>query len=187
MTPASSTSSFCNPTQFVTVYDWRTIAELLSDTDVALTNQAAVIASPILAELLMEGAGQIEMATSIGNRYKVYTDGTPSDLMALAATSTVSGARLRRLNASITLEYCWRRRPDKEMPPMPEFEESALTLKALSEGEAVFGFAESAQAGLTSEQKDTPTDVQNRNMPSLIAGNLFGRRTNRIWPNGGNW
>lgn len=184
MTPNSSTTSFCSPTQFVAIFDWRTIAELLSDTDVALTNQAAVIANPILAELLMEGTGQIEMASSIGNRYPVYTD-RPSDLAVLAATSTSSGARLRRLNAAITLEYCWRRRPDKAMPPMPEFEEAALLLKALADGEAVFGFVEAMNAGIVHDCIETPQDVAHRNLPSYQAQSLFGRRGNRIlpWPN----
>ncbi len=180
MTPNSSPAAFCTPTQFVVIFDWRTPAQLLSDTDVPLTNQAAVVASPVLAELLMEAAGQIEMATSIGNRYRVFTDGTPSDLQVLAATSTVMASRLHRLNAAIAMEYCWRRRPDKKMPEMPEFEEAALMLKALADGEAVFGFVETMDAGILHDYKENPQDVEHRNLPSFQAQNLFGRRGNRI-------
>lgn len=181
MTPNSSLSSFCTPAQFLVIYDYRTVAELLSDSDVALVDAAAVQASPVLTELLMQAAGQIEMATSIGNRYQVYTDGRPSDLAVLAATATVMASRLHRLNAAIAMEYCWRRRPDKEMPSMPEFEEAALTLKALSEGEAVFGFVEAMNAGLLHDYVETANDVNARNMPTRIAENLFGRRGNRIF------
>lgn len=179
MTPNSSLTSFCSGAQFVVIYDWRTIAELLSDTDASLTNATQVANSTVLAELLMEATGQIEMATSIGNRYQVYQN-QPSDLAVLAATQTASGARLRRLNAAIALEYCWRRRPDKEMPPMPEFEEAALTLKALADGEAIFGFVETMSAGLVQDFVETATDVEQRKMPSFTAQNLFGRRQNRI-------
>lgn len=179
MTPNSSLTPFCSPAQFVVIFDYRTVAELLSDTDAALTNAAAVEASATLAELLLEGTGQIEMATSIGNRYQVYTD-RPSDLATLAATATASGARLRRLNAAITMEYLWRRRPDKEMPAMVEFEEAALMLKALSDGEMIFGFVETMNAGVLQEHIDTAQDVQRRNLPSFQAQNLFGRRGNRI-------
>lgn len=174
LTPNSAANPFCMPTDFVVIFDWRTIAELLSDTDAALTNQAAVINSPILNTLLMQGAGQIEMATSRGNRYQ------PSDLTTLAASGTVAGQRLKRLNAAITMEMCWRRRPDKEMPPMPEFDEAEAILGALENGEKVFGFVETMNAGMLQEYEETGRDVRSRNLPSYIAQNLFGRRGNRI-------
>ena len=175
LTPNSSTAPYCTGTQFTVIFDWRTAADLLSDIDASLTNAAAVAASAVLLEMLMEGAGQIEMATSIGNRYQ------PADLTTLAASGTAMGSRIARLNAAITMEYCWRRRPDKEMPAMPEFEEASLMLKSLSEGELVFGFVESMNAGVLQDYVETPFDVAARNMPSKIAQNMFGRRSNRVY------
>ncbi len=132
-------------------------------------------------EIIKEAAGQIEMATSRGNRYQ------PSDLTTLAAITidpspTVMSSRLRRLNAVIAMEYLWRRRPDKEMPALLEFDEAALTLKALEDGEVVFGFQEAMDAGLMQDYIETPSDVEKRNLPSYIAQNMFGRRNNRILP-----
>lgn len=176
MTPNSSSSAYCTGSQFVVIFDWRTAAELLSDTDTALTNAATVAANTTLAELLKQAAGQIEMATSIGNRYQ------PEDLAALAAGSTVMASRLQRLNAAITMEYLWRRRPDKEMPNLPEFEEAAEMLKALASGHLVFGFTETMDAGIVRDYVEVPTDVELRRLPSYQAQNLFGRRGNRIWP-----
>lgn len=176
----SASSAFCTGAQFVVIFDWRTAADLLSDTDAGLTNSAAVQNSTVLSELLMEAAGQIEMATSRGNRYQ------PSDLTALAASSTVAGSRLRRLNAAIAMEFLWRRRPDKEMPAMPEFEEAQVMLEALEKGEKIFGFQETMDAGVVQDYVETPQDVEARNLPSFVAQNLFGRRNNRILPpNGG--
>lgn len=184
LTVNSSVAPYITGAQLILCFDWRTIAELLSDIDAGLANATAVANSATLLEILMEAAGQIEMATSRGNRYQ------PADLTTLAAVTinpspTVMGSRLRRLNAAIAMEYLWRRRPDKEMPPMPEFEEAQLMLKALEDGEVIFGFQQSMDAGVMQDYKETPQDVEARNLPSFVAQNFFGRRNNRLLPPNG--
>lgn len=179
LTVNSAASAYIAGTDFVVMFDWRTAADLLSDVDAGLANATAVANSTVLNTILMQAAGQIEMATSRGNRYQ------PSDLTTLAASGTVMGERLKRLNGAIAMEFLWRRRPDKEMPVMTEFDEAQQMLAALETGEQVFGFVETMDAGVLQDYKENATDVQNRNLPSYIAQNIFGRRGNRIPPPNG--
>lgn len=183
LTVNSAGAPFVTGAQFIVMYDWRTPAMLLSDTDTALATATDVANNTTLLEILMEAAGQIEMATSKGNRYQ------PSDLTTLAGSTTVMGSRLRRLNADIAMEMLWRRRPDKEMPAMPQFEEAQAILASLENGDLVFGFQQTMDAGIVQDYVETASDVDNRNLPTFIAQNLFGRRGNRIPPPGatGGW
>ncbi len=176
----SSSTSFCLPSQFVLIFDYRSFAQLSSDNDVPLT-QSAFEASAILAAKLQIASGKVEMAATRGARYDPIID-----LQALAAgVPPTNGAwALAELVAGIAAFELYGRRYEA----MPEYmqkkvDEANVMLEALENGEVIFPFTQAQQAGLLTDYIETPQDVDNRNLPSLVAQNLFGRRDNRIgWP-----
>jgi len=187
MTVNSNLEAYCTGTQFTVKCDWRTFAELASDTDVPLASSAALAASPVLLFALQEAAGDIEAAVTIGQRYD------PTDLVLLITPDgsgkiSNSGVKLIAMNAGIAVVKMFQRRGKGVPEDLKELvEESLNTLAALEEGTAIFAFRETQEAGVLQTYEETPVDVANRNLPSYIARPLFGQRANQYWPrwNGG--
>src|ERR1700688_1796313 len=122
-TVQSGTTSYCTLSQFLDQYDVRTVSDLLADDntrvvplDFARTNR--------LQNLLDVGAGKIEQAATAGNRY------TPDDLAALVGSN--GGAALAALNAGVTFDMLWARRPDVEVEPKMQ-QKAQLAIKELEE------------------------------------------------------
>lgn len=175
MTISSSASAYCTGSQFAQLFDYRSFAQLASDSDVPLASQAALAASTILAAKLKVAAGMIEMACTVSGRY------TPADLAALAASSTNSGWSLINLNAWLAAAEMYGRRFEGMPPEIKEkFDQGMAMLAALEKGDAIFGFEEVQQAGIIQDYKETASDVEARNLPSYIARRVFGRRSNRL-------
>lgn len=178
MTVNSGAAAYCTGAQFVVIFDWRAFAQLASDTDVPLASSSALQSSAILADWLQIAAGDIEMAATVGARYD------PADLAKLVvAPITNSGWSLISMNAALAAAGMFGRR----LEGLPDFivkkiEEADAKLMALEEGTGIFGFAETQQAGLTTEYRETPADVARRNLPSYIARRCFGTRANRLEP-----
>ncbi len=187
LTVNSAFQPFCTPANFVTLMDWRTYAQLASDTGTPLASSAALQSSVVLASCLALAAGEIEAAVTIGERYD------PKDLVILVTPiATVicnSGWKLIELNAVLAAMKMYERRFEGLPPELKDRAEWAKeNLAALETGTAIFAFTETQAAGLLQDYKETAADVEARNLPSFIAQNLFGRRANRVGPwNGGQW
>ncbi len=172
----SATTPYCTPVLFTNILDWRTFAQLASDTDIPLASEAALQTSPILAVQLQIAAGWIEMACTVSARYD------PLDLTALVATTiTNSGYALIQMNAALAAGGMYARR----FEALPEdiqknYDDAMAKLEALEQGVNVFGLAEVQQAGLTKDYNETPQDVSNRALPSWRARRCLGRRDNQI-------
>ncbi len=176
MTVNSGLSAYATPADFVRLLDYRPFAQLASDTDVPLASSAALQASAVLAAQLRVGAGQIEMACTVGARYD------PADLAKLLETPiTNSGYALIEMNVFLAAAGMFARR----FEVMPEFikqkvEEANAKLQALEDGMAIFGFAEVQQAGIIKDYQETAGDVARRNLPSFVARRCLGRRDNTL-------
>ncbi len=178
MTINSGLNYYCTPVQFTQIMDYRTFAQLAVDNDIPLGSASDLQGSAILTTKLRIAAGYIEMAVTVGARYD------KADLAWLVtAPISNSGYALIDLNASLAAAEMFGRR----FEAMPEYiakkiEGAFAILHALEQGSAIFGFMESQQAGLVSDYKETPQDVENRNLPSYVARRCFGRRSNRLLP-----
>lgn len=180
MTPNSSTSPYCTPADFVSIFDYRSFAQLASDTDTPLASSAALQASPILAAQLGIGAGMIEMAATVGERYD------PTDLATLLSSGTNGGYALIEMNASLAAAGMFGRRFESVPDEMRARIEDALSkLEALESGANIFPFLETQAAGLVTDYRETAYDVARRTLPSWVARRCLGIRSNQIPPVGG--
>lgn len=176
-TPISGPIPYCSPAQFLERYDVRTVGQLLSDTDVALS-QTDVLQSTILNDLLMEASGWVESAALVANRY------SPNDLYALATDPSAlpgtgnSARMLAGIVAGITMFFLWDRRPTKYLEMgLPLRSEMAIEmLDRLRKGEAIFGIQEVANAGNPDPKFITPEQINTRNFSSNQARRFFGNR-----------
>ena len=179
MTVNSASASFATPAQFAVLFDWRTFAQLASDTDVPVPSSAAFQSSPVTAAVLQVAAGLIEMAATVSARYD------PADLTILATATPITngGYALIQMNAALAAAEFFKRRfesvPDAIAKVVTDAQDK---LAALADGVAIFAFAQVQQAGVLTDYKETPTDVEARNLPSYIAQRVFGRRANRRFP-----
>ncbi len=181
MTINSGSAAYCSPAIFCSLFDYRTFAQLASDTDVPLASSAALQASSILALKLQVAAGKIEMACTKGQRYD------PADLALMASGTTNGAAALADLNAGVAVYEMFGRRFETMPDEIRDKVESAMAqLEALADGEEILPFAQTQLAGLIQDYNETPQDVQNRNLPSFVARRCLGRRDNRLpYPNEG--
>lgn len=179
MTVNSCFTSFCTGAQFVLVFDYRSFAQLSADNDIPLT-ESDFISSTILAAKLQIASGKVEMAATRGARYDPILDLLPL-VQPVAGQICNGGWALIEMVASIAAFELFGRRYEAMTEYMQgKVDEAKLLLQALENGEVIFPFTEAQQAGLLNDYKETPVDVENRNMPTFIAQNLFGRRANRI-------
>ena len=124
--------------------DVRTLGDLLSDDNTRL-DPSSVLSSTLLNTLLLAASGFIELATYAGQRYSVL------DLQALPDPSGQLEL-LKDLVCARCLQTLIRRRPHV-IAKTPEWVTEALVLlNQLRQGERIFGFLQSAQAGMNVER-----------------------------------
>lgn len=168
---ASGSASYAAASALTARVDWRTLAQLLSDTDTPLASQAAVEASARLATLMAAASGELEAACMVSNRYVVTS--TRNDLDDLTGNS----AEYRDdLICTLTLERLFRRRPALLEKISEDVKRAREALKDLREGQRIFGIVEVAQAGLTDHHEMTNADEDDRMGINVTAERLFGRR-----------
>lgn len=130
--------------EFLSRYDSRTIAELISDTG---TPAESVASSSVLLNALEDAAATIRMAARVSDRYESL------DLDNIAADAT-NRYQLQRLNADLAVGYLCRRRmmpPDKVAAMAPGYDEAQEILELLRRGERIFDIEEVAAAGVKVE------------------------------------
>lgn len=170
-TVSSASTSYCTAAQFLGFFDGRTVGDLCSDTGTRIA-AAALLTDANLSLALKGASGELEAAVLLGNRYTV------ADLQALTSTYN-SGIFLARIVAGLTFRDLLRRRPDLEIQKPPQSEEAEKIIQALSMGERIFAFSETANAGATEEDVETSRDVDDRRMVTWHTRRYFGRRSNR--------
>lgn len=142
LAPLTSATSYATNAQFLDRYDVRTVADLLSDSDVTLTT-AAVTASTRLTALLRQASGDIEAACVAGLRYQ------PVDLNALLTNGGNGADFLIGLTCDLAMWKIMNRRPSPVATEPPGPAKMALaTLDLLRDGKRILSFQESANAGV---------------------------------------
>jgi hypothetical protein len=170
-TPLSTSTPYCSATDLFVYHDQDQVADMLRTGDTTRPSLASMLDSStavgaMLRRFLMAGSGQIESTCLIGRRY------VPEDLQALTGASLET---LVKLNADLTFwALCKRRQPNASDPRnVPGAMEAVEMLKALRDGESVFGFEETADAGLP--------DVIQARPDRLLTPNAVARAV-RIFP-----
>lgn len=175
LTPNSSSSAYCTSVQFFDFYARSIVADMLkARPDCPRPSYLAMIdpnnpAGQKLLVHLKRGGGEIEAACGIAKRY------LPEDLQALTG---VSQTLLQGLNAARCVWSIYQTlKPGSARPDeIPGAKESAELLGALRDGEMIFGFLETQDAGLP--------DVQQAAPDQLLTPNVVGY-AQRLFPNYG--
>lgn len=178
-TPLSSTSSYCTPTLFCVLVDWRSVADFLSDDGTRLPSQAAVIADENLTQILMLASGELEGSVLVGGRYR------PEDLRAIADAATPTNATLLLAGvvAGKALPHVWRRRPDRIHEELAIEAWAREKVEAIENGVGVFPTEENTDAGTVDSIVENARQVEARQGVSYQASRYFGRRADRSDPN----
>lgn len=171
-TTASSTTPYCSAEKFFQFFAPQLAADVLRATpDAPRPSYMAMLDStnPAGAKLLVflsRGAGEIEAVCAIARRY------SPADLQAL---SGMSATLLQGLNAARTMWALYQRlKPGSARPEdCPGAKESEAMLRDLRDGQKIFTFEETMDAGLPSVQ---PADANRLLTPNVVS------RAYRLFP-----
>ncbi len=170
-TPLSASTPYCTAANLFDYHDSDQCADMLrtgvsSRPSVADMEDTGTAVGAMLNRILLSASGRIESVCLIGRRY------TPTDLQALTGASL---EMLKKLTADLAFWIlCQRRQPGTADPKNVAGAMEALEmLKALRDGEQIFGFEESATAGL-------PTVIQA--VPSALLTPNAVARARRIFP-----
>lgn len=169
----SASSAYASGTDLVEARDWRAVGDLIKDDNTRPASSGAVAVATIVTTALKNASGQIEMAATAGARYQ------PEDLSALAAGSTVGGAALKGLTCD--LAFWWlskRRKPGARPEDVAGVPEALDCLDRLRNGERIFPFTETQEAGLADVVAlEEGLDVREAAEPlSERASRFFGSR-----------
>ena len=177
LTPNSGLASWLTAARFFVFVDWRPVGQLLNDqgltADLPSLTTTGTPANTALLTFLQAACGKFEAALLAGNRYQ------SADIAGLPANSNAAAFR-DELLSKVAQQVIFRRRPAL----LKEYElinkEVNETLKALHDGEEIFPFVQTQDAGIMQATKDTWRDVECRDLTAVIANRYFGRRGNQI-------
>ncbi len=176
-TPLSSTTTYCTAARFLVRVDWRTVADLISDTGERVESAEAVKLHPNLTAALRAASGELETAVMVGGRY------IPEDLREIADDSPSTNATelLADIVAGLALRRIFRRRPnDRPMPGLAA--EAGEWLEKAMSGQRIFATQESSDAGVVDSVTETATVIGRRQMVTRQAARYFSRRADRSDP-----
>lgn len=134
-----------------------------------LSNTDAVEGRRFL-KMLMRASGEIEAAALLGGKY------TPASLNALTGGMKEF---LSSLCFDLAIGPCYRRRPGFAGPEIEQENRARAFLVALEQGAAIFGLQENIDASHMELTIDTPRDVDIRDLTTVIARPMMGRRGNQ--------
>ena len=153
--------------------DWRVFADLCSDSGSRLASSAAVQADANFLALVRDAYAELESALTVGGRY------SPADIAALVADTGVGAGKFYRVLSDVVVLLAFRRRPDKAQGDPTILKEARDTLQQLRDGERIFSFEQSADAGRMTHEREEEADVVERDGLVYQARRIFGRRGNR--------
>lgn len=165
-TPNSTTAPYCDAATFLTFYAPQIVADVLrAGPDAPRPSYLAMLdstnpAGAKLLKFLLLGSGEVEAACQVSKRY------TPADLQGLTGASA---ALLQKLTAARTMWGVYQRlKPGSARPDeVPMARESDQLLTDLRNGEKIFAFVESQDAGLPA--------VVPANPGALVGPNVLSR------------
>lgn len=164
-TVQTSATSYATATNLINSHNANDIGDWCSKTGIRVT-PVDILTDTVVAAALLRASGEVEAYCQKGKRYK------PVDLNALTGASQ---ALLVGLVCDLAMYHLGKRFvPDPEK--IAGAKEAKETLKAIGEGELIFGFVETANAGNMSTvdiQYDSSDRIQR---PTEMASRLFGRR-----------
>lgn len=172
MTTVPSPTPYCTPARLALYHDRRSLADLCRDESAPPAMPATVLASPVILAALEAASGLVNAACLAGGRYK------PSDLVSLADAGK---AYLEKLTADLAYwGLAQRRSPiSANLSNVPGAAQAYEELDRLRNGERIFAFAESADAGLPSVTDDVRRGQLTAPKVVQIAGRLFGSHGKR--------
>ena len=169
-TPIGTATPYATVAKLFRFHDHQQVADMLREGDNPRPSKLRMLdsASDEGAELLTIGlavSGEIESACFIGNRY------TSADL---AALTNSGAAKLEKLTADLWFYALMERRQPGTADPekIPGFAKALKMLDMLESGERIFGFQQSADAGLPSVSD--PDISQQANPIVSNSSRLFG-------------
>lgn len=166
-TNASNSTTLLSVTEFLKRCDWRTVAQLVSDTLTAVTLGSLASDENLLAALV-DASGDVESFAVQGGRYSAAD---------LAALTGVTQKKLFRLITRLTVIYLYERRPLIELPKPWYWDETLKALERLRTGENIFATEEHIDAGKLDQHHDTRQTVDDdRPMITSEASRFFGLR-----------
>ncbi len=178
-TPASSATSYCSVSQFLFFYDWRSVAQLVSD-DGTQHTLASLSTDPNLGAILLAASGDVESSTFRGGRYQIDLSATPP-INDLAALTGASAASLQKLVADLAFGFLFERRPNPGVEPPIAYQLAVKKLESLASGELIFGLLENMAAGRQQHYVENVCDQMGRNTVTQQAHRYFGRRYRNQW------
>ena len=109
----------------------------------------------------------------LGGRY------TKEDVAALVADTGVGAGKWWRLLARTVVLFAWERRPDKFPEEPLAVKKTEEMLQVLRDGERIFSFEQSADAGRMTHEREDASDVEARRGLTWQMRRSFGVRGNR--------
>lgn len=170
----STTTPYCTAADLFIYHDPNQVADCLRDGEVArpTAEEMADTGNPygaVLYRFLLAASGRIESACLIKRMY------SPTDLQALTGASLQT---LQKLTADVCFWMVMQRRQPNTGDPrnVPGAVEANELLDQLRDGERIFSFEETQQAGLPSVVPPNPS--------ALVTPNVITRAV-RLFPNYG--
>lgn len=177
MTPSGSLTPYCNAAECLTFVDWRLVGDLCSDDDTRVPLADLKGTAPTYGDAdvnlyaaLLAASGELEASCLVGRRY------APSDLSALTGASA---QYLKKIVAYLALGGLRHRRGIFDDSEHPQVKEAREAVQKLEDGNDIFSFAETAQAGLPKSVFRNFDDDRRLNLMSSIARRVFGTRSNQ--------
>ena len=157
-------SSYAQPSDLLARYDNRVLGDLVSDTGTRQT-PTQLLTDPNLQAALNDGAGEINAAALVGERYAV------TDLQALTG---VDQALLIRINCDLAFYYLALRRgiPLNELQKQ-QYERATKLLGQIRAGDRIFNVAADVAAGTPDTHFPTSVAYENLNLLRDAAGRMF--------------
>jgi phage gp36-like protein len=156
---------YATATQLIERYDPRDIAEMASDTGIAIDD---VGTDPNVLAALDDASGEVETALLQGGRYTV------SDLTGLTGNSK---SHLIRMTCDVAIALLFARRPLYAFERYEKARDLAEKhLDRLRKGDAVFNLSDMATASLPIVDGPTTVEYQNLNLVRDRVRNHYPRR-----------
>ncbi len=172
-TPVTSATPYASPSDFINRVDVNFLGLMVRDDDTQAT-PTDLLSDPKLLVALLGSSGMVEAACLRAERYSAI------DLNTLITVGGASAELLKDIVCGLAIQRLRWRRGLMEAMTYPLAQQAVMWLQALSDGEMIFSFAETVQAGLPATSRDTAQNMF-YDTPTLLTNNvrMWGIRANR--------
>jgi len=160
-------ADYVTATAFLARYDYRDVADLVSDDNTTVTATSLLTDANLLVAI-GDASGDIDAALLVGNKYET------SDLEGLSGNAQ---SHLYRMCSDLTMYYLMSRRPDFSPDRLEAYEKIRLRhLGRLQAGEDVFNLDGHLSAGVVTVDGPTMQNYQDLNLVRDRVQNYYPRR-----------